>query len=90
MREVQLTTLSWVDLLPPDDVDAMADEFLAAASVGDLAAVSQLLIEWCHTAEIYADPDLCRALSSPLGDFGVVPRPGEEPDIPGRPTDHGG
>jgi hypothetical protein len=78
MREVLLTALPWVGFLPADDVGTMADEFMAAASVGDVAAVSQLLIEWRHTAEIHADPDLYRALSSvPLGDFGAVPRPGE-------------
>jgi len=76
--EVQLTGLPWVDFLPADDVETMMGEFIAAVSVGDLAAISQLLIEWRHTAEIYADPDLYRALSSvPLGDFGDVPRPGE-------------
>jgi hypothetical protein len=95
MREVLLTALPWARFLPAHDVDAMADEFIATAqtatSIDNLAPVLQLLIEWRHTAEIHADPDLYRALSTvPLGDFGDVPRPGEEPDIPGRRTDGGG
>ncbi len=86
-----MTAYPWVDFLPADDVDTMAGEFIAAASVGDLAAVSQLLIEWCHTAEIHADPDLYRALrGAPLGDFGAVPRPGGEWDSLTRPGEDGG
>jgi len=60
----------------------MADEFIAtteaAAAVGKTAAVSQLLVEWRHTAEVHADPELHRTLTSqPLADFGPVPRPVE-------------
>ncbi|MEV0128161.1 hypothetical protein AB0H83_06775 [Dactylosporangium sp. NPDC050688] len=41
--------------------------------------MSQLLVEWRHTAEIHADPDLHRALTTqPLDDFGPVPRPAEQ------------
>jgi hypothetical protein len=83
VREVLPTALPWVRFLPPDDIDTMANEFVAtteaAAAIGNTAAVSQLLIEWRHTAEIHADPDLYRALTSQdLGDFGPVPRPGEQ------------
>lgn len=83
LRDVLPTVLPWVRFLPPADVDAMADEFLktaeAAASIGNTAAVSQLLTEWRHTAEIHADPDLYRALTSrPLDDFGPVHRPDEQ------------
>jgi hypothetical protein len=82
MREVLLTALPWSRFLPAHEVDTMVGEFIATAqaatSVGNLAPVSQLLIEWRHTAEVHADPDLYRALTStPLGDFGAVPRPGE-------------
>ena len=82
VREVLPTTLPWVRFLPAADIDAMADELVAtteaAAAIGNTAAVSQLLIEWRHTAEIHADPDLHRALTSqPLVDFGPVPRPVE-------------
>jgi hypothetical protein len=30
----------------------------AAAAIGNIAAVSQMLVEWRHTAEVHADPDL--------------------------------
>ena len=72
--------MPWVRFLPPADIATMAAEFVstaeAAAAVGNTAAVSRLLTEWRHTAEVYADPKLHRALTArPLDDFGVVPRP---------------
>jgi hypothetical protein len=82
LREVLPTALPWVRFLPAADLDAMAEEFVAtteaAAAIGNTAAVAQLLVEWRHTAEVHADPDLHRALTmQPLGDFGPVPRPFE-------------
>ncbi|MFY1686750.1 hypothetical protein [Plantactinospora sp. WMMB782] len=83
VREVLPTALPWVRFLPAHDIDEMADEFVAvteaAAAIGNTAAVSQLLIEWRHTAEIHADPDLHRALTGQeLADFGPAPRPDEQ------------
>ena len=82
VREVLPTALPWVRFLPAADIDAMAGELVAtteaAAAIGNTAAVSQLLIEWRHTAEIHADPDLHRALTQPLDNFGPVPRPTEQ------------
>lgn len=83
VRDVLPTALPWVRFLPPADLNAMADEFVAttesAAAIGNTAAVSQLLTEWRHTAEVHADPDLHRALTTqPLADFGPVPRPEEQ------------
>ncbi|GAA3450972.1 hypothetical protein GCM10018962_28050 [Dactylosporangium matsuzakiense] len=83
LRELLPNALPWVRFLPPADVDAMAAEFVstteAAAAIGNTAAVSQLLVEWRHTAEIHADPDLYRALTAqPLEDFGPVPRPADQ------------
>jgi len=80
VREVLPDALPWVRFLPVADIDAMADELVstteAAAAIGNTATVSQLLIEWRHTAEIHADPELYRALTAqPLDDFGPVPRP---------------
>ncbi|WP_233565142.1 hypothetical protein [Micromonospora musae] len=80
VREALPTVLPWVRFLPPGDVEQMADEFIAtaeaAAALGNTAAVSQLLTEWRHTAEIHADPDLHRVLAAPSsGDFGLVARP---------------
>jgi hypothetical protein len=83
VREVLPTVLPWVRFLPAADVKLMAEEFLgvaeAAASIGNSAAISQFLVEWRHTAEVHADPDLYRALTrQPLHDAGAVPRPTSE------------
>jgi len=83
VRELLPTVLPWVRFLPAADVDALSDEFVAtteaAAAIGNTTTVSQMLIEWRHTAEIHADPDLYRALTTrPLADFGPVPRPDEQ------------
>lgn len=80
IRDVLPTVLPWVKFLPAEDVDQLASEFVstaeAAASIGNTAAISQLLTEWRHTAEIHADRELYQALvSQPLDDFGAVPRP---------------
>jgi len=80
IRDVLPTVLPWVRFLPAEDVDQLASEFVstaeAAAGLGNTAAISQLLIEWRHTAEIYADHELYQALvNQPLDDFGEVPRP---------------
>ena len=83
VREMLPTVLPWMRFLPTLDVQVMVNEFVdtteAAASIGNTAPISQLLIEWGHTAEIHADPELHRALTShPLGDFGPVSRPSEQ------------
>ena len=83
VRELLPTVLPWVRFLPPADAEQMADEFVsvaeAASSVGNTAPLSQLVAEWRHTAEIHADPDLQRILSTPsTDDFGPVARPADE------------
>ncbi|MEO3781538.1 hypothetical protein ABGB16_33130 [Micromonospora sp. B11E3] len=83
VREALPTVLPWVRFLPPADAKQMAGEFIAtaeaAAAVGNTAALSQLLAEWRHTAEIHADPDLQRVLTAPSADdFGLVARPDGE------------
>ncbi|MEU4688344.1 hypothetical protein [Actinoplanes sp. NPDC023714] len=80
VRGLLPTALPWVRFLPEHDLDKFAADFVAvaeaAAAMGNTAAISQLLVEWRHTAEIHADPELHQALTSrPAGDFGVVPRP---------------
>jgi hypothetical protein len=83
VREALPTVLPWVRFLPPEDVEQLAGEFVAtaeaAAAMGNTAAVSQLLTEWRHTAEIHSDPDLHRILAAPsVDDFGPVARPAGE------------
>ncbi|HWH00736.1 MAG TPA: hypothetical protein VNV66_15795 [Pilimelia sp.] len=80
VREILPAALPWLRFLPAHDVDTMAAEFVAvteaAAAVGNTSAVSQLLTEWRHTAEIHAAPELHRAPTrQSTGDFGSVPRP---------------
>ncbi|MGW5422312.1 hypothetical protein [Streptomyces sp. NPDC003943] len=70
----------WVRFLPESDVHAFAVELVdtmrAADSVGNTAAVAQLLIAWQHTAEIHSDPELLAALTADHGtDYGPVPDP---------------
>ncbi|MGC4805954.1 hypothetical protein [Micromonospora sp. DT233] len=83
VREALPAVLSWVRFLPPADAQQMADEFVATAeaatAMGNTAALSQLLAEWRHTAEIHADPDLHRVLTAPSADdFGAATRPDGE------------
>jgi hypothetical protein len=70
----------WVRFLPAEDVRAfvveLVDTLRAVEDLDTSAPVAQLIIEWQHTAEIYADPELLKALTRDLdGDFGPVPPP---------------
>lgn len=81
IRRVMPAALPWLRFLPADAIDELVTEFVdtvpAAAAVNNMAPVSQLLTEWRHTAEVYADPELYAVLSQPHeGDFGPVPEPG--------------
>jgi hypothetical protein len=72
--------LPWVTFLPNGAVDGLVEELVdtlqAAVSIDNLWPVSQLLVEWRHTAEIYADPQLHTAATRALGDDdSPVPRP---------------
>lgn len=80
IRQVLPTALPWTRFLPAEAIDQLAAEFVAtahaAAAVNNMAPVAQLFVEWRHTAEVYADPELYAALHrSHAGDFGPVPRP---------------
>ena len=74
----------WTSHLPEHDVIALVDE-LGALLLGQRstpkrdAAARQLLIEWEHTAEVWADPELRERLAGPLSlDGAPVLRPGDE------------
>jgi hypothetical protein len=84
IRQVLPGVLPWVRFLPVDAVDQLATEFVetthAAAALNNMAPVSQLLVEWRHTAEVYADPQLFAILTQEHeGDHGPVPTPDAVP-----------
>ena len=70
----------WMRFLPAESVrEFVVDLVETLRAVDDLdttAPVAQVIIEWKHTAEIYADPELLAILTRDLGeDYGPVPRP---------------
>jgi hypothetical protein len=70
----------WMRFLIPEDQTSFVQEFIdtmeAGEEVGSSAPVLQLIAEWRHTAQIYADPELLEALrSQSVGDVGAVPAP---------------
>ncbi|HEX5540882.1 MAG TPA: hypothetical protein VFX60_04870 [Micromonospora sp.] len=69
----------WVRFLPADDVQAFLTELVevlrAVEDFDNIAAVAQLITEWRHTAEVYADPELLEILTRGGDDFGPVPAP---------------
>lgn len=79
--DVLPATFPWVRYLPAHDVREFSVELVdvlgAAAELDNTAAVAQLIMEWRHTAEVHADPELYAALTADSGeDFGPVPEPG--------------
>jgi hypothetical protein len=69
----------WVRFLPPEDVREFVNEFTgtaqACAELGSMAPLEPVIDAWRTTAEIYVDPELHKALSTPLDgtDYGPVP-----------------
>lgn len=70
----------WVRFLTADDRMTFVQELIevmdASEDLGSPAPVLQLITEWRHTAQIYADPELLETLRSEVvEDFGAVPAP---------------
>lgn len=70
----------WARFLPPNEVREFTKELTetlqAANSIDNLTPVSELIAQWRHTAEVYADPDLHAVLTSDSDtDYGPVPEP---------------
>jgi hypothetical protein len=69
----------WVRFLPEMDAQAFVKEFTetarACAELGSLAALGPVIEAWRATAEIHADPELLKSLTTPLdgADHGPVP-----------------
>lgn len=80
LLEVLPEVFPWVRFLPEDAVRAFLDELVATLhaveDLDNLAPVAQLITEWRHTAEVYADPHLAAVLAQDGDDFGPVPEPG--------------
>lgn len=80
LRRILPQALPWVTFLPTGAIDELVEELVAtlqaAVSIDNLWPASQVLVEWRHTAEIYADPLLHTAATRALGeDGGPVLRP---------------
>jgi hypothetical protein len=80
LQELLPEVLPWTRFLPADDRYLLVREFIdvtrAAASVDNVSPIAQLLVEWRHTAEVHADPELHALLSTPRGeDHGPVVPP---------------
>jgi hypothetical protein len=69
----------WVRFLPERDTRTFGDELIetlhACADLGNVAALMALIGRWKNTAEIYSDPELLKAATTPLDgtDYGEVP-----------------
>jgi len=72
----------WVRFLPSEDVKEFLVELVqtvhAASEIDNLGPVAQVIAEWKHTAEVYADPELYEILTrheTEHDDYGPVPVP---------------
>ncbi|GAA0928306.1 hypothetical protein [Virgisporangium aurantiacum] len=77
--DLMLEVFPWVQFLPPADGRAFVSEFVsvlhASEDLDNLTPVWQLVVEWKHTAEVFADPELLDVLRSEGEDLGPVPEP---------------
>lgn len=68
LAEILPDAFPWIRLFTNDEQVTFAQEFVEVMETGDAvgrpASVLQLITEWRHTAEIYADPELLKALRS--------------------------
>ena len=72
--------IPWVTLLPERSRQTFVSELIrtaeAAAELGSMAPLTQLLIEWKATAAIHADPALAVQLNRPIAEIGSrIPAP---------------
>lgn len=81
--EVSAEAIPWLSFLPASRRQEFLVDFFrtaeAAAELGVMTPIAQLLREWKATAVIYADPELAAELKRPLpgdGDRVAAPRAG--------------
>ncbi|MEJ2856769.1 MULTISPECIES: hypothetical protein [unclassified Saccharothrix] len=80
VTEVVPEVFPWVRYLPTESVREFVVELVEALRATDdldtKAPVDVVIAAWKHTAEVYADPELLKALTqAEHGDFGPVPPP---------------
>jgi len=82
LRSSLMGVFAWTRFLPADAVDEFLAELVdvarASAEIRNLRPVAQVIVEWQHTAEIYADPELYRLANREFSgeeDFGPVEVP---------------
>lgn len=78
--QASVEAIPWLSFLPAQQRQLFTTEFFrtaeAAAELGVMTPLAQLLREWQATAVIYADPELAAELRRPLaGDGDRVPTP---------------
>lgn len=82
IAELMPTVFPWVRFLPPEEKEHFVVELVelleASNSLGTPAPVIQLITEWKHTAEVWADPRLVEIFTRDDGedDDEEVPEPG--------------
>ena len=72
--------LPWLAWMPRGEQVECLSEILthlaAGAETGTFEPFARAVAEWEHTAEVWADPELAKRLSSDFdGDGGEIPRP---------------
>lgn len=80
VTEIIPAAFPWVRFLPAEGVREFVVELVgvlqASEALMNPAPLVQLITDWRHTAEVYADPELLAILSRDHdGDFGPVPEP---------------
>jgi len=85
IADVMPSVFPWMRFLPPEAKEQFAVDIVetleAAKSLGTPVPVTQLITEWRHTAEVYADPRLVEILTREESDddddeTGEVSEPG--------------
>ncbi len=73
----QLPWLAWMPKAEQEDcLSEILTHLAAAAETGTFEPFARALTEWEHTAEVWADPDLSKRLSSEFpGNAKAIPRP---------------
>ncbi|MBS9375924.1 hypothetical protein [Rhodococcus sp. B50] len=80
VRTVVEAAFPWVSYLSDEEgadfINELITSLRAGSSLDNPALAARAIEMWRHTAEVYADPELARILSTPSeGDFGTVPVP---------------